>query len=105
VAGAEVVRRDLLRRPPDPAVLADAGCTVVVTGADGSPVAAVRSATGSPVLAVPTSAGAVGSFGGWGALLAALGAGVPVVEADNGCAAGLMAARIACSTVVHDRPA
>jgi diguanylate cyclase (GGDEF)-like protein len=95
VAGARVVRSDLVRRQPDPAALAGTGCAVVVTGADASLVGAVRAATDAPVLALPTSAGAAGSFGALGALVAALGAGVPVVEADNGCAAGLTAARIA----------
>ena len=95
VAGAEVVRADLVRRSPDPALLAGTGCAVVVTGPDAALLGAVRAGTDAPVLAVPTSAGAPGSFGGLGALVAALGAGVPVVEADNGCAAGLTAARIA----------
>jgi len=95
VAGATVVRSDLVRRVPDAAALEGAGCAVVVTGADAALVGAVRGATDAPVLALPTSAGAAGSFGGLGALVAALGAGVPVVEADNGCAAGLTAARIA----------
>jgi diguanylate cyclase (GGDEF)-like protein len=94
VAGVQVGRAELVRRSPEPAALAGSRCAVVVTGPDASLLAAVRAATDAPVLAVPTSAGASGSFGALGALVAALGAGVPVVEADNGAAAGLAAARI-----------
>jgi NCAIR mutase (PurE)-related protein len=79
----------------DPAAVGDAGCLVVVTGPDASLAAAVAGATSLPVVAVPTSAGRPGGYAGLGALMAALGSGLPVGDVDNGHAAGVFAARVA----------
>ncbi|MGY1771819.1 diguanylate cyclase domain-containing protein [Blastococcus sp. SYSU D00813] len=83
---------------PDPAVLADADCLVVVAGLDASLAGLVAATTDVPVVAVPTSTGQPGSFGGFGALLTMLNSstpGVVVSNIDNGHAAGVFAARIA----------
>jgi diguanylate cyclase (GGDEF)-like protein len=83
---------------PDPSVLADADCLVVVAGLDASLAGLVAATTDVPVVAVPTSTGQPGSFGGFGALLTMLNSstpGVVVSPIDNGHAAGVFAARIA----------
>ncbi len=83
---------------PDPSVLADADCLVVVAGLDASLAGLVAATTDVPVVAVPTSTGQPGSFGGFGALLTMLNSstpGVVVSNIDNGHAAGVFAARIA----------
>ena len=86
---------------PDPSVLADADCLVVVAGLDASLAGLVAATTDVPVVAVPTSTGQPGSFGGFGALLTMLNSstpGVVVSNIDNGHAAGVFAARIARRT-------
>jgi diguanylate cyclase (GGDEF)-like protein len=91
---------------PDPSVLAEADCLVVVAGLDASLAGLVAATTDVPVVAVPTSTGQPGSFGGFGALLTMLNSstpGVVVSNIDNGHAAGVFAARIARRTARADR--
>jgi NCAIR mutase (PurE)-related protein len=80
----------------DPA-LTEADCVVVVAGPDASLVGLLAAAVDVPVVAVPTSAGQPGALGGLGALMGMLNAagGVAVSNVDNGCSAGLFAARVA----------
>ncbi|MCO7222646.1 diguanylate cyclase, partial [Klenkia sp. PcliD-1-E] len=104
VGGTEVVRVEDVGVGAVPALLADgsllegAGCVVVVAGTDAALATAVAQVTEVPVVAVPTSAGQAGSMAGIGALLTMLNsgtAGVVVSAVDDGCAAGVVAARIA----------
>ncbi|MGY1741202.1 MULTISPECIES: diguanylate cyclase domain-containing protein [unclassified Blastococcus] len=110
VTGTDVVRvadvggSRMYRGLPDPAVLADADCLVVVAGLDASLAGLVAATTDVPVVAVPTSTGQPGSFGGFGALLTMLNSatpGVVVSNIDNGHAAGVFAARIARRTAAR----
>ncbi|WP_242658133.1 diguanylate cyclase domain-containing protein [Klenkia brasiliensis] len=104
VGGTEVVRVEDVGVAAVPALLADgslladAGCVVVVAGTDAALATAVAGATEVPVVAVPTSGGQSGALAGIGALLTMLNsgtAGVVVSAVDDGCAAGVVAARIA----------
>ncbi|WP_229827678.1 diguanylate cyclase domain-containing protein [Klenkia taihuensis] len=104
VGGTEVVRVEDVGVAQVPALLADGsllegtGCVVVVAGTDAALATAVAQVTEVPVVAVPTSAGQSGAFGGIGALMTMLNsgtAGVVVSAIDDGCAAGVVAARIA----------
>ncbi len=104
VGGTEVVRIEDVGVAQVPALLADGsllegtGCVVVVAGTDAALATAVAQVTEVPVVAVPTSAGQSGAFAGIGALMTMLNsgtAGVVVSAIDDGCAAGVVAARIA----------
>jgi NCAIR mutase (PurE)-related protein len=102
VTGAEVTRVDEVGgrrlRLPDPAVLRDADCLVVVAGLDASLATVVAAATDVPVVAVPTSTGQPSALGGLGALMTMLNSaapGVAVTNIDNGWSAGVFAARVA----------
>jgi NCAIR mutase (PurE)-related protein len=101
VTGTEVSRHDdvpgsrvgpLLTGP-----LAEVDCLVVVAGLDASLPGQVGAASDVPVVAVPSSAGQPGGLGGLGALMSVLAGshGVAVSNVDNGCSAGLFAAKLA----------
>jgi diguanylate cyclase (GGDEF)-like protein len=86
---------------PDPALLADVDCVVVVAGLDAALAGTVAAMTDVPVVAVPTSAGHPSALGGLGALMTLLtsaSAGVVVSPVDNGWSAGVFAARLARRT-------
>ncbi|MGY1848787.1 diguanylate cyclase domain-containing protein [Blastococcus sp. SYSU DS1021] len=73
-------------------------CLVVVAGADPGLAATIGARTDVPVVAVPTSAAHPGGLGGLGALVTMLhpaGSGVVVAAVDDGCSAGIFAARTA----------
>ncbi|MGY2002734.1 diguanylate cyclase domain-containing protein [Blastococcus sp. SYSU DS1024] len=73
-------------------------CLVVVAGADPGLAATIGARTDVPVVAVPTSAAHPGGLGGLGALVTMLhptGSGVVVTAVDDGCSAGVFAARTA----------
>jgi NCAIR mutase (PurE)-related protein len=77
--------------------LREAAVVIVVAGMDGALPSVVGGLVRTPVIAVPTSVGYGASFGGVGALLAALNscaAGVTVVNIDNGFGAAVAASRI-----------
>ena len=77
--------------------LSRAAVVIVVAGMDGALPSVIGGLVAVPVIAVPTSVGYGASFGGVGALLAALNscaAGVTVVNIDNGFGAAVAASRI-----------
>lgn len=77
--------------------LCDATALVVCAGMEGALPSAVAGLVDRPIIAVPTSVGYGANFGGIAALLGMLnscGAGVSVVNIDNGFGAAVMAAMI-----------
>jgi diguanylate cyclase (GGDEF)-like protein len=104
VAGTEVVRVDDVAGSRIRSLLtggslfAEADCLVVVAGMDASLAAMVGAMADVPVVAVPTSTGVPNAFAGLGALMTMLNSaapGVAVSNIDNGCSAGVFAARVA----------
>lgn len=78
--------------------LREARVLVVVAGMDGALPSVVPGLVEAPVVAVPTSVGYGAAFGGVAALLSMLNTcvpGVAVVNIDNRCGAGHLAAQIA----------